>query len=79
MCSSKTSQRHAIGRAADVVEPNTVESLDRVRIATVLTANATDDVGVALMTELNTHLNELSNAGSTVANGLYGKIRSARY
>ena len=71
MCCSKTSQRHAIGRAADVVEPNTIESLDRVRIATVLTANATDDVGVAPMTELNTHLDELSNARINRSKGMF--------
>ena len=28
----------------------------------MLTANAANDVGVALMTKLNTHLDELSNA-----------------
>lgn len=62
MCCSEASQRHTIGRAADVVETDAIESLDGVRIATVLTANTANNIGVTLMTELNTHLDELSNA-----------------
>ena len=62
MRSCKASQRHAIRRAADVVKADAIERLDGVGVAAVLTANTANDVGVALVAQLNAHLNQLGNA-----------------
>src|SRR3989442_12002302 len=73
LCCSKASNRHAEGRATDVVESNLVTELDVVRVATMLAADADFQVRIGSTTLLYCHLHEL--AYTLTVQGLEGVDR----
>ena len=68
--------RHAVGRAGDVVEAELVAELDRVRIAAVFAADAELDVraGAAALARRRSPSAGRRRSVSSVANGFFLKI-----
>src|SRR4029077_7796440 len=56
-------ERHAIRRAADVVEPEPMAELDRLRVAAMLTADAELDLFLGATPSLDTDAHELADPG----------------
>src|SRR5882757_9597314 len=59
---SQPRDRHAIGRARDVIEPDLVTERDGSRIAAVLAANPDLEIGTRLAAARNADLDEFADA-----------------
>ena len=62
MSCSKAGNRHAIRRAGNVIQANLVELGDGIGIATMLAANARDELGVGGAATLDGDVDELDDA-----------------
>ncbi len=63
LCGGNPGDRHAVRRAADVVEPGELEEADRVGIAAVLAADAQLEIGAGLAPDPRRQPHEPADAG----------------
>ena len=66
-------ERHAVRGTAHVVEPDGVEGLHGIGIAAVFAAHASHEFGIALATQLNTHLHQFGNTRIDGGEGVVGQ------
>src|SRR6266404_2816084 len=62
LCGGQPRDRHAVGRAGDVIEPDLVAECYRSRIAAMLAANPDLDVGTGLAAPHDADLDQFTDA-----------------